>query len=846
MAFSFGKRNQPLENEYIPMISGTLRNSFYFLLFLFLGLNTIFFKAHSQDITITGRVTDAETKEPLPFVNVVYTEKGKGTTTNLNGIFSISGNEDITNLRFSYVGYEQVNLSLAGLDTSKPLLINLQRKTIEIEEVTIFPGINPAHRIIQRVVDNRDFNHPEKMRSFSYQAYNKLVFTFEKDTSLLRGGIEKNIDTLLTDTLQAAKTDSSAIRLQNFLNRQDIFLMESVSKRDYMYPGRNNEVVIASRVSGFQEPSFVLLATQLQSFSFYDELIAILDQRYLNPISRGSTTNYSFLLQDSLYTDQNDTLYIISFRPYKNKNFDGLKGVLSINSRGYAIQSLIAEPMEKGSFFHIKIQQNYRLIENRQWFPVELNTELHFPNMRANNTHYAVGKGRTYLSDIILMPELSRKNFGHVELRIDPEAHLKSEEFWNIYRTEPLSEKNIFTYRRIDSLGQANRFDRNLRLLETLASGFIPVGVVNFDYTSLIDFNQQEGFRTNLHIRTNRKVSENLILGGRIAYGFKDKRIKYGGYAEWLIYQPAGLSLGLSHHNDVQETGGYGFFQPWRIITTETNRRFVLNQLDYVEETKTYLTFQGLQYFSGELFFLRSNHSISGNYRFLINEEWKSDFSFIESGIRLRYAYREKFFQTPRGEKLSMGTSSPILFFNLIKGFESYKGEFDYLKTEARLMSSFYSRNTGTTTLVLEGGNILGEVPLTKLYYGRGSYGIFSLEAENSFGAMRMNEFLNRNFVHVFIRHNFHSLLFKTPKFKPEIILITNFGIGQFDDPAIHDPLEFKTMEKGYFESGILFNNLIRQMFLGYGLGAYYRYGAYSFPKTIDNFAFKLSFTVNL
>jgi hypothetical protein len=35
-------------------------------------------------------------------------------------------------------------------------------------------------------------------------------------------------------------------------------------------------------------------------------------------------------------------------------------------------------------------------------------------------------------------------------------------------------------------------------------------------------------------------------------------------------------------------------------------------------------------------------------------------------------------------------------------------------------------------------------------------------------------------------------------------------------------------------------------LLLGYGAGVYYRYGPYAFNKTIDNFAFKLTFTVNL
>lgn len=829
------------------------KNHFLLKSISFLLLTLFIMNTSAQDLQLTGRVLDSETKEPLPFVNIVYTEKGTGTTTNLNGYFTIPVSDKLSTLRFSYVGYELKSVSVHGIDLSLPLVAELQKKSFEIEELTIYPGVNPAHRIIKLALENRDMNNPEKMRSFSYQSYNKMVFTFEKDTALSSISEKVKKDSLLVekeeflvDSVQKTKIDSSNLKLQKFLEKQDIFIMESVSKRDYLYPGKNNEVVLASRVSGFHEPSFVMLATQLQSFSFYNELITISNRRYLNPISSGSAAKYSFILEDSMLTAKNDTLFIISFRPYKNKNFDGLKGVLSINSRGFAIQSVITEPAEKGKFFNMRIQQNYELIDNRQWFPVELNTEIYFPNIRANNTHYVIGKGRSYLSEIRLTPELPRKNFGHVELRIDSKAHLQTDDYWGKYRAEPLSEKNLNTYQIIDSLGKANKLDRTLQILETLASGYIPAGFFNIDYNSLLDYNKQEGFRAGIHLKTNQRVSERFSLGGRFAYGFKDEKIKYGGYGELLIYRPNKLTLGLYHSKDVKESGSYSFYNPVRFFSTEQNRRVVLQNLDYVWENEMRLKFHGLQYLSGEIFLSKSDHTVPGNYQFLVNGELLNEFTFVETGFRFRYAHNEKFFQTPKGEKISLGTKAPILFLNITKGLDSYSGNFSYIKTEVRFTKSFTRPKTGTTTLTIEGGSVFGEVPASKLYFGKGSYDSFSLEAENSFGAMRTNEFLNKDFVNIFFRHNFHSLLFKTKKIRPHIIAITNFAIGRSGSQLNHLNMDYSTMEKGYFESGLLFNNLINQLFFGYGVGVYYRYGAYSFNKTIDNFAFKLSLSVNL
>ena len=112
---------------------------------------------------------------------------------------------------------------------------------------------------------------------------------------------------------------------------------------------------------------------------------------------------------------------------------------------------------------------------------------------------------------------------------------------------------------------------------------------------------------------------------------------------------------------------------------------------------------------------------------------------------------------------------------------------------------------------------------------------------------MRMNEFLSGRFVNIFWRQDFGSLLFKSKKFKPKLLLLTNYGIGSLNNPEEQQGIMFKTMEKGYWESGILINNIIKSSnIIGIGFGTFYRYGAYTLPNTKDNFAYKLSITFDL
>ena len=106
-------------------------------------------------------------------------------------------------------------------------------------------------------------------------------------------------------------------------------------------------------------------------------------------------------------------------------------------------------------------------------------------------------------------------------------------------------------------------------------------------------------------------------------------------------------------------------------------------------------------------------------------------------------------------------------------------------------------------------------------------------------------EFFSDRFVNIHLKHSFGSLLLKTKKFKPELVLSTNIGFGSLSNQQNHGGEVFKTMEKGYYESGISINNLVKVNFATFGVAGFFRYGPYQLPKQSDNLTLKLSFGYN-
>lgn len=63
----------------------------------------------AQDVTITGKVIDSDTKEGLPFVNVTVKEASKGASTTPEGDFSLVLKPGLHNVTVSVIGYEKVS-----------------------------------------------------------------------------------------------------------------------------------------------------------------------------------------------------------------------------------------------------------------------------------------------------------------------------------------------------------------------------------------------------------------------------------------------------------------------------------------------------------------------------------------------------------------------------------------------------------------------------------------------------------------------------------------------------------------------------------------------------------------
>lgn len=801
------------------------------ILFYFLILSLV---PRAQTYMVQGQVTNAQTSESMAFVNIIVNEGRFGGTTDIDGKFNIISGEPVRKLKLSYVGYHNLEVNLNP--DNGMLSLSMKPDTLNLREVVVYPGENPAHRIIALALQYADSNNPQKMPAYRYKAYDKILFT---------------VDTNLVVTTNTRKKREDEFNLSAFLTERDLFLMETVTERSYLSPGKTHEKVLASRISGFSDPVLVFLISQLQSTSFYEELIRISDKNYVNPISRNSIRKYQFTLHNTQVTDANDTIFTVLFKPMTGTNFDGLEGVINIHSDNWAIQSIQALPHRQEKGISISIQQLYEKMDNR-WFPVQLQTDIQFNNAMVqdgNRSFPLLAIGKSYLRDIDLKPELKPSDFNHISLEINRDELQRDAEWWIGQRIDSLTTRDIETYRFLDSIGRAAKLDRIAGSLLTVMNGKIPLGNFQLDLNRLFRYNDFEGFYAGVGFSTSPKLSEYFMADAYWGFGFGDKKPKYGLGLSFSAPGNRQTELWLRFDETAEESGGINHWSHYENPFNEKNyRQLFVNRMDYSKSIQSGFGIRALPFAEVNLGYKREIRTTSYDYFFGQPEEaiaGLQQYNINEIHAELRFAYDEKFLKTD-DELVSLGTRFPVLNFFYTRSLISLGSDFGYSSYQINIEHTFYKTYVGQTSATVQLGMVKGDIPYPKLFNTPSAWRSFTLFAPKSFATMRMNEFVSDRFVYVFLSHNFGKLLIRKSWFEPTVEILTNIAFGGLSKPGFHHFIDVNTPEHGFYESGIMFRNIISLPASKIGAGLFYRYGPYGFSRPADNFGYKISLTLGM
>lgn len=729
----------------------------------------IFFSAQavSQSLSLTGRIIDDHTKEPVMYASVYFARSGVGKTSDSSGNFSFYFNNFTKDtLVVSYAGYKLYKVPISSLNNEKPLNIQLERGGLN-NEVVVKLKFNRGLYLWKKIMSKKKQYNRYDLSNFSYEAYNKLeidIKNFNADKAR-KNFLLKNFS-FIFDSMDST---SEAVP---FL---PIYLTETLS--DYAYqdkPKKFNETIKASKIVGAEnlginiESVSKVLGVMNQNVSIYSNFINVMDKDFISPFNDNGDAFYTFSVPDTQIVNQKK-LYHFVFRPKRpgQNTFEGDAWVTEKTFQIRKISLYLGKDANINYIDRISVFQEYIPINDSVIF---LNRDKFFADFRVlgKKSLTFIGRKTTSYKDIVINSDSLTEAFKgqHIEEVVTTQKGVteKSDSTWNTLRHDTLSKNEKGIYTTIDKLTSMPKFQRFEQNVKFLVGGYRNVGKFEIGpWFNWISANQWEGTRFRFDLGNNKKLMKDVYVHGYLAYGTRDKKFKGLAEAYWLINRkPNWLRLHATYSNDVDngisqlgEVSQDNIFS-LAIRKPNTTRKYISTKDIRFEVFKEWG-----KGFSTELFIAHRQHDPLQNlpYKSYFPVSSGTPLTNFEVALKLRFAYLERFIETDYF-RTSLGTKYPIVELTVAKGIKGvYNSAYNYTKYSLAVKDFMKISPYGSLRYKVYGGIINGTLPFTNLenHPGNDLY-YYSL---SSFNLMNRFEYLSDKFAGVNLEHNLGSGLFR-------------------------------------------------------------------------------------
>lgn len=821
----------------------------YWLLFIFLICNSAF----SQKL-MQGQILDFDTTVPISFAKITY--DNKTISSDWEGKFSLIIKDDSKPIVFSYKGYYDKNyyLTVGATTLIIKMVTDNSRKNEEIYSENLVNGI------VKKIVDNKGQNQPEKaFSSFEYKNYEHLIVSANTDS------ISSEIEVITKKRLFGKDKkiyDSTNYKFKKLLEKQHLYQTEKVNLIQYT-ENKTKETVIAARMAGFKQPLYEYLGLNLVSYSLYDNKLNLLEIPIQNPISDYGRKLYTFKLIDTL-KEEGRTVYRIYFQP-KKLNSSKLRGLLYVDAENSGIAKAfyrIYGIVNVNATYTFKYLKDYQI-----WFPekrkiqvvkgnnsedlkilggtIKFNSSLDKINKDASDNIYLKLESTPYDIKINQPVEIDKP-----AIKIDARqiSDAKPNSYWRTFQKDTLDRRKITTYTKLDSISLAENIEKKIFLGRKIFNGYLPVGIIDIDLKTIIKYNNYEGFRVGIGGVTNNKLSENYKITFFGAFGLKDKEAKFGITPSYLLDKETNTWFSASYIDDLNEIGQIQFATEPRRFKIYDPRP--INISTFYQNKAASLFIDSKFFAKTDMHFgvTRSKVEPLFNYTYLLGDKPFSEYIISTAQFSVQWNPFSSYMQTTSG-RIEIEKRFPKFSFQFTQSLPNFIGnDFNFSKADLRIVHEIPYLSGQNTSFTLQAGISSGDIPLTHLYsiapnnLNRETlFKRITFAGKNSFETMFFNEFFSSKYVSFQARHTFAKIKLAY-KIKPLLSVVSRFAFGNMDKPEQHLGFEYKTLEKGFFESGVELN----QIYKGFGLTGFFRYGPYAFPNIVDNLSVKLSYVFDL
>jgi hypothetical protein len=276
-----------------------------------------------------------EAGETLPQAGIYIKNTSSGTSTNMDGKFEIKLEPGNYQIIFQYLGYQTQVQNIQVGDEMKNISVVMSAQTYTLSEVKVkSKGEDPSYSVIRRAIAMAKF-YQNQIAEYQARVYVKGSGRVNKVP-----GIAKNY-----------------FKKEGF-DPDQVYMIENISELKYIHPNKFSEKVISVRSTiptEFPDPVGYFRS------SFYQNKVATV----VSPLASYAFGYYKFKLEGS-FMEGDNLIHKITVTPRSNGD-DVFQGSLFIVDNLWCIHSLDLTTYKEG--FKIRVKQNYTEVTDKVWMP---------------------------------------------------------------------------------------------------------------------------------------------------------------------------------------------------------------------------------------------------------------------------------------------------------------------------------------------------------------------------------------------------------------------------------------------------------------------------------------------
>ncbi len=512
----------------------------FFNLFLILLFNI---SSSAQQYIIRGEIKDKNTGEVLPFANIRVMPGQSGSSSNSAGVFEIRLAKGEYVLVTSYIGYisDTVTIKVAGNMNLEP--IRLIPSSVQLPEITIQPGENPAYAVMRNVIKRKNRRN-ELLKTYSYTGFTKAVIKAPDELNMRDGNASLTIG--VSDT---AKLEIGGI-------------FENLSKGFFKKPDKYKEEILARKQTA-NVPSFVNTLTGGRVIqNFYSDDVRFFGNRIVNPVSDDALDYYYYYIKDTVSMD-NAAVLVIAVTPDDSLD-PGFVGDLYVSSASYDLLKVdfsINRAANTGGFIDsLKIYQQFYAYGDSLFMPADYHISVSANIMGLVRLGFELN---SIMYEYKINEPIADEIFEGAILTVKTDADKKDSSFWSTVQTISTTEEETNAYREIDSIkNNPKSFWEEYSFL----SGSIRLNdeFSIYNLSSLYFFTPVSGHQLQFGFDGNGLLDRRLNISGYSGYGFSDKRAVGSLSGTYLFgeYRTHSVSLNIFRERKIlfRESQNYGPF----------------------------------------------------------------------------------------------------------------------------------------------------------------------------------------------------------------------------------------------------------------------------------------------